>query len=149
MAIISGRMYDRYGAKLPLTIGLMLMITGTVLMATLPISLYGMTISFMVIQLGAGFWFGNNMTHAVSHVPAHYQSAGNSIFAATNNYSAAVGIALAAGIIATFQNHASAVGKLVSSTHLGTTWLFRTDVVLIVLAACLSIRVLLTVKKQS
>lgn len=148
MAIISGRMYDRYGAKLPLTIGLMLMITGTILMSTVPISLYGMTISFMVIQLGAGFWFGNNMTHAVSRVPVHYQSAGNSIFAATNNYSAAVGIALAAGIIATFQNNTSAIGNLVSATRLGAIWLFRTDVILIGLAAFLSIRVLLIVKKK-
>ncbi|ADG40649.1 MULTISPECIES: MFS transporter [Leuconostoc] len=148
MAIISGRMYDRYGAKLPLTIGLMLMITGTILMSTVPISLYGMTISFMVIQLGAGFWFGNNMTHAVSRVPVHYQSAGNSIFAATNNYSAAVGIALAAGIIATFQNNTSTIGHLVSATRLGAIWLFRTDVILIGLATFLSIRALLIVKKK-
>lgn len=148
MAIISGRMYDRYGAKLPLTIGLMLMITGTILMSTVPISLYGMTISFMVIQLGAGFWFGNNMTHAVSRVPVHYQSAGNSIFAATNNYSAAVGIALAAGIIATFQNNTSTIGYLVSATRLGAIWLFRTDVILIGLATFLSIRALLIVKKK-
>lgn len=148
MAIISGRLYDRYGAKLPLIIGLILMITGSVLMAAVPISLYGMTISFMVIQLGAGFWFGNNMTHAVSHVPDHYQSAGNSIFSATNNYSAAVGIALAAGIIAIFQKHAGTVSSIVSATYLGATWLFRIDVILIILAACLSIRVLLIVKKQ-
>lgn len=148
MAIISGRLYDRYGARLPIMIGLVLILIGTMMMAVLPISLYGMLFSFLVIQLGAGFWFGNNMTYAISHVPTDYQSAGNSIFTATNNYSAAVGIALAAGIISIFQKHANSADQLITATHLGATWLFRIDVFLIVLAAIFSVRVLTIVNKK-
>ena len=148
MAIISGRLYDRYGARLPIMIGLVLILIGTMMSAVLPISLYGMLFSFLVIQLGAGFWFGNNMTYAISHVPTDYQSAGNSIFTATNNYSAAVGIALAAGIISIFQKHADSADRLITATHLGATWLFRIDVFLIVLAAIFSVRVLTIVNKK-
>ncbi|MGO3677336.1 MAG: MFS transporter, partial [Leuconostoc mesenteroides] len=101
MAIISGRLYDRYSARLPITIGVTLMFVGTLLIAFIPINLISLTGGFMVIQIGAGFWFGNNMTYSVSSVPVEFQSSGNSIFSATTNYSAAVGIALAAGIIAT------------------------------------------------
>ncbi|MCT4379075.1 MFS transporter [Leuconostoc falkenbergense] len=142
MAILSGRLYDRFGARVPIITGLILMLTGTVLMASLPISLTWLTLGFMVIQVGAGFWFGNNMTFTISQVPVNFQSAGNSIFSATNNYSAAIGIALAAGIIATFQKHADDVRDLVVATHSGTIWTFRIDVVLIVLSAILSLSAL-------
>ncbi|MDN6491766.1 MAG: MFS transporter, partial [Leuconostoc sp.] len=119
MAIISGRLYDRYSARLPITIGVTLMFVGTLLIAFIPINLISLTGGFMVIQIGAGFWFGNNMTYSVSSVPVEFQSSGNSIFSATTNYSAAVGIALAAVIIATFQKQAINLRELASSTHIG------------------------------
>lgn len=148
MAIVSGRLYDRFGAKLPIMIGLSLMLIGTLLMATLPISVGHMTLSFMIVQLGAGFWFGNNMTHAVSHVAVTFQSAGNSIFSATNNYSAAVGIALAAGVLAIFQKDAAgSKSALMTATQQGTSWMFRLDIVLILIAAGLSLWALRVVKK--
>ncbi len=148
MAIVSGRLYDRFGAKLPIMIGLSLMLIGTLLMATLPISVGHMTLSFMIVQLGAGFWFGNNMTHAVSHVAVTFQSAGNSIFSATNNYSAAVGIALAAGVLAIFQKDAAgSKSALMTATQQGTSWMFRLDIVLILIAAGLSLWALRAVKK--
>ncbi|MGX7043360.1 MFS transporter [Leuconostoc holzapfelii] len=148
MAIVSGRLYDRFGAKLPIMIGLSLMLIGTLLMATLPISVGHMTLSFMIVQLGAGFWFGNNMTHAVSHVAVTFQSAGNSIFSATNNYSAAVGIALAAGVLAIFQKDAAgSKSALMTATQQGTSWMFRLDIILILIAAGLSLWALRVVKK--
>lgn len=148
MAIISGRLYDRYGARIPILIGVGLIMCGTTMMALIPISLYSMLFSFMIVQLGAGFWFGNNMTYAVSHVPVQYHSSGNSIFTATNNYSAAVGIALAAGIISIFQKNAESTGQLVATTRLGVSWLFKLDVVLIIIAAICSISVLTIVTKK-
>lgn len=147
MAIISGRLYDRYSARLPITIGVTLMFVGTLLIAFIPINLISLTGGFMVIQIGAGFWFGNNMTYSVSSVPVEFQSSGNSIFSATTNYSAAVGIALAAGIIATFQKQAINVRELASSTYIGALWTFRVDIVLIVLAAILSLSALGSIRK--
>ncbi|MGO0154802.1 MFS transporter [Leuconostoc mesenteroides] len=147
MAIISGRLYDRYGARLPITIGVTLMFVGTLLIAFIPINLISLTGGFMVIQIGAGFWFGNNMTYSVSSVPVEFQSSGNSIFSATTNYSAAVGIALAAGIIATFQKHAINVNELASSTNSGALWTFRVDIVLILLAAIFSLSALGSTRK--
>lgn len=147
MAIISGRLYDRYSARLPITIGVTLMFVGTLLIAFIPINLISLTGGFMVMQIGAGFWFGNNMTYSVSSVPVEFQSFGNSIFSATTNYSAAVGIALAAGIIATFQKQAINVRELASSTHDGALWTFRVDIVLIVLATILSLSALGSTRK--
>lgn len=150
MAIVSGRLYDRYGAKLPIMIGLTLMMIGTLCMATLPIGVGNMTLSFMIVQLGAGFWFGNNMTHAVSHVTVTYQSAGNSIFSATNNYSAAVGIALAAGVLAIFQKHAAeSKAVLITATQQGAGWMFRIDILLIMIAGSLSLWALRVVKQRA
>lgn len=147
MAIISGRLYDRYSVRLPITIGVTLMFVGTLLIAFIPINLISLTGGFMVMQIGAGFWFGNNMTYSVSSVPVEFQSSGNSIFSATTNYSAAVGIALAAGIIATFQKQAINVRELASSTHIGALWTFRVDIVLIVLATILSLSALGSTRK--
>jgi len=150
MAIVSGRLYDRYGAKLPIMIGLSLMMIGTLCMAILPLSVANMTLSFMIVQLGAGFWFGNNMTHAVSHVAVAHQNAGNSIFSATNNYSAAVGIALAAGVLAIFQNQAvDSKAAFVAATRAGTVWMFRLDILLIVIAGSLSLWALRVVKQRA
>jgi len=149
MAIVSGRLYDRFGARFPVTIGLVLMVIGTILMASMPVSLYGMTLNFMVIQLGAGFWFGNNMAHAVSHVPVEYQSVGNSIFSATSNYAAAVGIAMSAGIISIFQKNAHSTAEMINTTYIGSQWVSRLDVILICLASALSLHALMSVSRKN
>ena len=148
MAIVSGRLYDRYGPKLPIVTGITMIIVGAMMMLFLPLGVFNMTLSFMVVQLGAGFWFGNNMTHAISHVPVAYQSAGNSIFSATNNYSAAVGIALAAGVMTIFQNHNSTLNYM-AKTSLGTTWLFGLDIIIVIVAATLSLRALRVVNNKA
>ncbi|MGX7051653.1 MFS transporter [Leuconostoc palmae] len=144
MAIISGRLYDRFSPKVPIYTGIVLMVFGTIMMAILPIGVFNMMVSFMFVQLGAGFWFGNNMTHAISHVPTQYHSAGNSIFSATNNYSAAVGIALAAGIMTICQNK----GSYITGTQFATSLVFRLDIALIFIASLLSLSALRVVTQR-
>ena len=69
------------------------------------------------------------------------------IFLQQTNYSAAVGIALAAGIIATFQKQAINVRELASSTHIGALWTFRVDIVLNCSSRILSLSALGSIKK--
>ncbi|TYC47458.1 MFS transporter [Leuconostoc litchii] len=147
MAIISGRLYDRYGPRVPIIIGVALLISGIITLSLLPLSLFGLTVGFLIMQMGAGFWFGNNMTYSVSHVPVEFQSSGNSIFSATTNYSAAVGIALAAGIIAIFQKQANNIHELAIPTQKGVLWTFRIDIILMLLAILLSLKALRFTKK--
>lgn len=145
MSIISGNLYDRYGARIPNMIGLTLIGAGMAWMVLLPFNVWSMTIGFTLSQLGGGFWFGNNMTNAISHLDHNFHSAGNSIFAAVNNYSAAVGIALAASIVSVFQKGA---GDLSANTLAGIQWTYRLDVIMIALAIWLSISVMKKVRAE-
>ncbi len=104
-----------------------------------PIECCQYDIELYVVQLGAGFWFGNNMTYARSAMWQLRIKCRNSIFSATNNYSAAVGIALAA-LYCDFQNQAvdSKAAFLVAATR----WYcldVRLDILLIVIAGSLSL----------
>ncbi|GAP02971.1 multidrug resistance efflux pump [Fructobacillus pseudoficulneus] len=126
-------------------IGLTLIGAGMVWMVLLPFNVWSMTIGFTLSQLGGGFWFGNNMTNAISHLDHNFHSAGNSIFAAVNNYSAAVGIALAASIVSVFQKGA---GDLSANTLAGIQWTYRLDVIMIALAIWLSISVMKKVRAE-
>ncbi|GAO99767.1 MFS transporter [Fructobacillus ficulneus] len=135
MAVISGNIYDRYGAKVPNVIGLTLISVGMVFMVLAPFAVWSMTLGFVITQLGGGFWFGNNMTNAITKLDRTFHSAGNSIFAAVNNYSAAVGIAFAAAVVTVFQNGS---GTLAHKTLTGIQWTYRLDVLLIIVAVYLS-----------
>ncbi|CAH1853686.1 MFS transporter [Convivina intestini] len=136
MSILSGNLYDRYGAKLPNALGLSLFGAGMLWMVLMPFTVLNMTLGFGLVQLGAGCWFGNNMTNAVSHVARKFHSAGNSIFAASNNYSAAIGIALAAGIISAFQSQSTNIAQ---ATETAISWTYRLDLLLMVFAFAFSI----------
>lgn len=139
MAVISGNLYDRYGARLPNNIGLGLIFFGVLFMAVLPFTLLTATVGFILMQLGVGFWNGNNMTNAISNMDRVYHNAGNSIFAAVNNYSAAVGIALAASIVSVFQNKAT---NMAHGTAVGMRITYIMDFILVVIAAWMSLRVM-------
>lgn len=108
-------------------------------MAVLPLTVLTATVGFSLMQLGVGFWNGNNMTNAISNMDRKYHNAGNSIFAAVNNYSAAVGIALAASIVSVFQNNASSLSH---GTALGIRWTYIMDLILTIIAAAMSLRIM-------
>ncbi|MDD9138753.1 MFS transporter [Fructobacillus sp. CRL 2054] len=139
MAVISGNLYDRFGVRLPNNIGLALITSGVAFMAVLPLTVLTATVGFSLMQLGVGFWNGNNMTNAISNMDRKYHNAGNSIFAAVNNYSAAVGIALAASIVSVFQNNASSLSH---GTALGIRWTYIMDLILTIIAAAMSLRIM-------
>ncbi|MBS9338896.1 multidrug efflux MFS transporter [Fructobacillus sp. M2-14] len=139
MAIVSGALYDRYGAKLPNGLGVAFLILGCFWMAFLPFGFIIFIIGFAFMQTGVGFFNGNNMTNAISNMDRADQNAGNSIFAAMQNYSAAVGIALAACIVSIFQNSAA---NMATGTGLGIRVTYFMDAVLIIVAAFMSFRVM-------
>lgn len=139
MAVISGALYDRYGAKLPNGLGVFFLILGCFWMALLPFGFVLFIIGFAFMQTGVGFFNGNNMTNAISNMDRVYHNAGNSIFAAMQNYSAAVGIALAACIVSIFQNNAT---NMTTGTGLGIRVTYIMDAVLIIVAALMSFSVM-------
>ncbi|MDF7627380.1 MFS transporter [Lactobacillaceae bacterium L1_55_11] len=146
MSIVSGHLYDRYGVRFPNYLGLTLILMGVCWFSAVPFTVWSMTAGFAIINLGAGCWFGNNMTNAISHLPRHLTSGGNSIFSAVNNYSAAVGIAIAAGVIGAFQKGGSSIAE---STRAGITWIYAVDIFFDFIAAALSLRlVYMSTKKD-
>jgi len=61
-----------------------------------------------------------------------------------------VGIALAAGVLAIFQNQAvDSKAAFVAATRAGTVWMFRLDILLIVIAGSLSLWALRVVKQRA
>ncbi|MDF7637620.1 MFS transporter [Leuconostocaceae bacterium ESL0958] len=146
MSILSGNLYDRYGAKLPNTIGIVFLSVGVIWMLVLPFEVWTMTVGFILTQIGGGFWVGSNMTNAISHLqPIHY-NAGNSVFATTQNYSASVGIAIAAAIVSVFQQGAQHMG---SATLTGIEWAYRLALLMMVGAVWLSYLILKSLKREA
>ncbi|CAK8054632.1 MFS transporter [Eupransor demetentiae] len=136
MAIIAGNLYDRFGAKLPIIIGLSIYAAGLAWMILTPFTTAHVTIGYALLQIGSGCWFGNNMTNAISQLDRSEYSAANSIFSASNNYSAAVGIAVAAAIISIFQNGNLAQGP---ATKVAIHWTYWLDLLLFASAVVLAI----------
>jgi EmrB/QacA subfamily drug resistance transporter len=136
IAFFSGRLYDLYGAKIPVGTGAMLMISAIGLLNLVPLTQFNLIALNTMLSIGAGFWFGNNMTAVVSALPIPLQSAGSALFTAINNYSAAVGIAVGSAIIAVAQRLVEA--PIAQATQVGAQWLHHANLVGIVLAMSLS-----------
>ncbi|CAM3191864.1 MFS transporter [Leuconostoc rapi] len=99
MSYIGGILYDRFGMQLPIMIGTFLLLTGTVMGLLFNTTLWTIVLSITLYQFGAGFWFSTNMTESVSRLPENLQSTGNALFNIGNNYAAAIGTALAIGML--------------------------------------------------
>ncbi len=101
LAPISGRLLDRFGAKRPILLGCLLVLTTMLLFYNLLSAATAITLAviYMVFTLGQGFSSGNIMVHGLNQLPQQYKADGNAIFNTMQQLAGAIGTAVIATIV--------------------------------------------------
>ena len=113
-SIIGGRLYDKIGARFPLFFSASIIFTAMLILLLAPTTQNWLIAGYVLFALGGGIFFNNMNVYAVSQLSDVNQPDGNSIFSAILNYSASLGITLAAGIIGMVQNNANSISDATS-----------------------------------
>lgn len=119
-APFSGRILDRFGARLPIITGAVCGLLGLVLFAIFGRSLSdGMIVGFyLCFSAGIGLAYGNMMTNGLKQLPGGLQADGNAVFNTLQQFCAAIGTAVAAALVTAGQTgHARAAGTALGSWH--------------------------------
>ena len=146
LAPVSGRLYDRLGARLPLLLGAVCIVLSEVLyVADLAAgaTVLSLTVIYVVFTLGQGLTSGNVLTYGLSRLPQALRSDGNAVFNTGTQLAGAIGTTVAAAIVAFSQAGAADLG---AATQSGTQTAFY---VLLALAVLEAICVALALKKNS
>ncbi len=101
----AGSLYDRRGAKLPLTIANSSMMVGSLLFwwFTHSLSLVGITLLYVFLRFGFNFGFGNIMSDASKQVGLTEKADLNSLFNTLQQYAGSFGTAVLSAIISANQ----------------------------------------------
>ncbi|BAL84603.1 hypothetical protein SELR_pSRC200690 (plasmid) [Selenomonas ruminantium subsp. lactilytica TAM6421] len=101
LAPISGRLLDRFGAKRPIVLGCLLVLTAMLLFYNLLSAATAITLAliYMVFPLGQAFSSGNIMVHGLNQLPQQYKADGNAIFNTMQQLAGAIGTAVIATIV--------------------------------------------------
>lgn len=133
MAALAGKLLDRQGARLPIILGTIASLIGIVIM-----SIWGMHLSNLAIILlyslyygGYGMCFSSLMTSGLTSLATDNHAQGNAIFNTLQQFSGAVGTALAGTLIALSQSNHQ-ISRAVA-TAIGAKWTFLVLTGLIIL----------------
>ncbi len=134
---LSGRWYDVAGARAPLRTSAVISLLGTVGLWLLGNQLVNLAILFLytLFMFGRGVGFGNIMTVGLNQLPTTDYADGNAIFNTVQQFTAALGISMAAAIVAAGQAHSTSqvVGTINGSVHSFAVLALLTIIELVVL----------------
>ncbi len=105
LAPISGRIFDRLGAKLPILFGCSCAIISCILFNIFTAVLVPVMFIFfnMIFSLAQGTVVGTSMTNGLSHLPEEYKADGNAVNNTMQQLAGAVGTALVTTCVASAQ----------------------------------------------
>lgn len=118
---LSGRWFDHAGAKAPLRLSVIIALLGT-----LGLWLWGNHLAdwlilglYTLFMLGRGLGYGNIMTFGLNQLPQSDYTDGNAIFNTVQQFAAALGICIAAAIVAAGQATVASpvTGTIIGSGH--------------------------------
>ncbi|HEU4628802.1 MAG TPA: DHA2 family efflux MFS transporter permease subunit [Gemmatimonadaceae bacterium] len=112
VAPISGTLSDRVGARLPATLGMLLLTAGLVLLAELSpaASLGAIAGAMAVIGLGVGIFVSPNNSALMGAAPRHRQGIASGVLATARNVGMVLGVGLAGAVFTTVLAHAGGTG---------------------------------------
>ncbi|MCF6514642.1 MFS transporter [Lactobacillus sp. S2-2] len=121
MAPVAGMIYDRYGAFVPITTGLVIVIIGTSLFAHLQdfYTAFLMLVFFAIVRFGFNLAFSNTISNATANVDKKNTSDVNSIFNMIQQFAGSIGTSILAAIIAFHQNQVIEGVSKVAKTYAG------------------------------
>lgn len=120
LAPISGRLYDHFGPKRPIISGVMVVLLGMLVfvISGMPLSDAQVLGCYVLFMFGVGLAFGNILTTTLAQLPKQQQADGNAIMNTLQQFTAALGTAIASAIVAGGQAGRSQIG----GTMLGSQW---------------------------
>ncbi len=105
---ISGKILDRYGARLPITAGYGFMLLSLIMFFTfakeMTVSLF--YVFYVVFTIGQGLGCGNAMTFGLGNLPKDLSADGNALINSLQQLAGAMGTAVASTIVASSQKSA-------------------------------------------
>lgn len=113
VAPLSGSLSDRTGAKLPSSLGMVILTLGLVSLGTLgaTASSAEITVRLMTIGLGAGIFVSPNSSALMGAAPKQRQGVASAVLAAARNVGMVLGIAFAGAVFAvTLASHGGSIG---------------------------------------
>ena len=134
MSPISGRIYDRLGARTPILTGLFCSLVAALAYTALTHSLTTLAATgiYVLFAFGQGMMYGTNMTSSLSFLPADIKADGNAMFTTLQQLAGAVGTSVAAAIVNAAQTGAA---NMSTATVAGTQNAF----IVLAVAVCCSI----------
>lgn len=128
MAALAGKLLDKKGARLPIIVGVCASLISLILMNVLaPLSNLAIVLLYILYYGGYGMCFGSLMTSGLITLGKANHAQGNAIFNTLQQFSGALGTALAGTLIALAQNN-----HVGNSTAVGSKWAFMVLLVLII-----------------
>ena len=124
MAALAGRLLDKQGARLPIILGTIASLTGVVIMSVCGMHLSNLAIIFLysLYYGGYGMCFSSLMTSGLTSLTTDNHAQGNAIFNTLQQFSGAVGTALAGTLIALSQSNHQISRSI--ATVIGAKWTF-------------------------
>ncbi len=143
---IAGRLYDRYGPRLPAVIGLIMTGIPSLWMQVLDVTTPDSTLRWILFVRGMGMGFAMMpiMTYALSAVPQRMTAQASSLINVSRTLFASLGIAVFATLLDTFQktNVANIVQTITPDSTIALQWLSQVQ------AACLQLGFTADVARQ-
>lgn len=98
---VAGGIYDRHGAKLPLTIGNLSMFVGCALLwwLTQDLTVLSTTLLYIFLRLGFNFGFGNTMSDASKMVTVSLKGDVNALFNTMQQFAGSLGTSVLSAVI--------------------------------------------------
>lgn len=129
MAALAGKLLDKKGARLPIIIGIIASLASLILMNVLaPLSNLAIVLLYVLYYGGYGMCFGSLMTSGLITLGKASHAQGNAIFNTLQQFSGALGTALAGTLIALAQNN-----HVGNGTAVGSKWTFIVLLILIII----------------
>ncbi|PAK83740.1 DHA2 family efflux MFS transporter permease subunit [Lentilactobacillus parakefiri] len=105
LAPVSGTIYDRLGARKPITTGLTLQVVGIILLIVEALSANPIPplIGYILMMLGTGFAMSTVITNGLAQIPSSQNVDGNAVFNTLQQFAGALGTAAIALVVALAQ----------------------------------------------
>ena len=149
LVAVAGKLYDKKGARLPIILGICMSLIGlTLLIISGKLSNLEILILYAIYYGGYGMCFSSLMTSGLTSISKENHAQGNAIFNTLQQFSGAVGTALAGTIISFYQQKLNFGQDL--GTAKGAHFIFIVLLVLIIINLLVSLKfVPKTIKNSS
>lgn len=128
MSILAGQIYDKISHKLPIILGLGIIIVALLGAAINQLSVLSVVATYIIFMIGLGLSYGNIMTLSLSQLTESEKNDGNALYMTAQPFSGAIGTAMAASVMGLMQTQNS-------NLIIGTTAGYKSVQVILVMLA--------------